>query len=63
MPRSLEERRIEALEEALLEYVGRYGPTKLAKRAFSLTAKTKVVAPTKSEENTEGEGKSEVSDE
>jgi hypothetical protein len=62
MPKSLEEQRIEALEEALLEYVGRYGPTDLAKRAFSFTALTKVVAPTGHSKDSEGEENSEASD-
>lgn len=35
---SLEEQRIEALQEALLEYVGRYGLTELAIRAFKICA-------------------------
>jgi hypothetical protein len=62
MPKSLEERRIEAREEALLEYVGLYGATDLAKRAFSITAPAKVVAPTGQSKDSEGEENSEASD-
>jgi hypothetical protein len=58
MPKSVEERRIEALEEALLEYVGRYGPTKLAKKAFSISAPSKVIAPRKPPKHSEGKGES-----
>jgi hypothetical protein len=36
--KSIEERRIEALEEALLEYIGRYGPTELAMKAIQMGA-------------------------
>lgn len=35
---SLDEKRIEALQEALIEYVGRYGLTELAIRAFKICA-------------------------
>lgn len=35
---SLDEQRIEALQEALIEYVGRYGLTELAIRAFRICA-------------------------
>lgn len=38
MPKSFEEIRIEALEEALLEYIGRYGISDLAKAAFNVAA-------------------------
>lgn len=36
MSKTADQTRIEALEEALLEYVARYGPTELAKRAFRI---------------------------
>lgn len=38
MSRSSDEQRIAALEEALLEYVGLYGLTDLAKKAFQVGA-------------------------
>jgi hypothetical protein len=58
MPKSLEQRRIEALEETLLEYVGLYDPTELAKRAFSISAPSKIIAPQKPLKHSEGKGES-----
>jgi hypothetical protein len=36
VPKSSDEQRIVALEEALLEYVGKYGLTNLAQKAFQI---------------------------
>lgn len=62
MPKSLEGRRIEALEAALLEYVGRYGLTELAKKAFTVTSKSNVVTPKKRPDQSGGGGINEASD-